>query len=357
MLVPDLFSADLTIGNSLTRTLRARKSIYADCVLETLPDKGLAHHHIRLSGTGVIARIPKQSQLNLSAPDNLRYQAAGFERASRGGHVPALIDILLPDTNLPRGALLVQEIIGATPCLPANLADISRAMASFHALSLPPDAQRRPLRDSADPLQDMLDEITGQAVFLAQISLSPVSRHEIQQALQSLERRCQSRARPQKRLISFDTHPGNFLIAANGQAVLVDLEKARYSYPSFDLAHATLYTSTTWDVDTCAELTHDQIVSVYTAWEAAVNDDMAREYRGWHGPLRLAMWLWSITWCAKWQVLSQRESTGLGRAEDWSYQLSPRSLIAHVRGRVGHYLSTDIVHRVFAECQVLEKTL
>jgi hypothetical protein len=26
--------------------------------------------------------------------------------------------------------------------------------------------------------------------------------------------------------------------------------------------------------------------------------------RPWHGPLRRAMWLWSLTWCAKWRVLS-----------------------------------------------------
>ncbi len=352
----DISSPERTVGLCLTRALHARQSAYAGCELEVLPDKGLAHHHVRLSGTRTIARIPKQSQLNLSAPDNLHYQAAGFDRASSGGHVPRLIDILLPDENLPRGALLVQEITGTTPQLPRHLKEICVAMASIHALPLPNPRSRPPLRDSCDPLQDMLDEIQSQAVYLSQAQLSPIAHNEISQALQGLEALCRKTTRPRKRLISFDTHPGNFMMTREGKAVLVDLEKARYSYPSFDLAHATLYTSTTWDTETYAALTRDQILSSYADWEAAMPTE-AKDDRGWHGSLRQAMWLWSITWCAKWRVLSLREPDSVGCAEDWSYQLSTQSLITHVRDRVDHYLSPDIVHRVFSECQHLENAL
>ncbi|MEO6986101.1 MAG: aminoglycoside phosphotransferase family protein [Paralcaligenes sp.] len=356
MQVSELLAPDQTISRSLEQALRALKSDYADCSLEILPDKGLAHHHVRIVGTGVIARIPKQSQLNLSAQDNLRYQAAAFERASRGGHAPRLIGLLLPDSSLPRGALLVQEIIGTTPRLPSDLGAISRAMASFHAMPLPTEAQCAPLRHSPDPLRDMLDEISQQAVFLDQACLSPISLREIRHGLCSLAQRCEEEDRPPRRLISFDTHPGNFLMTPDHLAILVDLEKARYSYPSFDLAHATLYTSTTWDTETYAELTHESVLSAYTAWENAMDTATAQATRGWHGPLRLAMWLWSITWCAKWRLLSQHESAE-SSAEDWSYQLSSESLISHVQGRVDHYLSAEIVHQVWTECQTLEQAL
>lgn len=145
-------------------------------------------------------------------------------------------------------------------------------------------------------------------------------------------------------------------MTADHSAILVDLEKARYSYPSFDLAHATLYTSTTWDTDTYAELTHEEVVAAYTAWEDAMDAATAQATRDWHGPLRLAMWLWSITWCAKWRLLSRRASTE-SSAEDWSYQLSSEPLINHVRERVDHYLSAEIVHRVWTECLTLEQAL
>ena len=54
------------------------------------------------------------------------------------------------------------------------------------------------------------------------------------------------------------------------RAYLVDLEKCRYSYPSFDLAHATLYTSTTWDMDTHTVLSRPAMCwQTYRAWTNA----------------------------------------------------------------------------------------
>ncbi|MDX1656380.1 MAG: aminoglycoside phosphotransferase family protein, partial [Candidatus Competibacteraceae bacterium] len=53
--------------------------------LEPLPTTGLAHDHVRLSGSGRLLRVPKQSQLGLSAAANLAYQAACFKRAAPGG--------------------------------------------------------------------------------------------------------------------------------------------------------------------------------------------------------------------------------------------------------------------------------
>ena len=70
--------------------------------LKPLADAGLAHAHLRLVGTGVLARVPKQSQLDLPAAANLAYQAACFERAAPSGHVPRLHGVLAP--GAPAGA-------------------------------------------------------------------------------------------------------------------------------------------------------------------------------------------------------------------------------------------------------------
>jgi rSAM/selenodomain-associated transferase 2 len=67
-------------------------------------------------------------------------------------------------------------------------------------------------------------------------------------------------------LVAFDAHPGNFIVREDGRAMLVDLEKCRYSHPGLDLAHATLYTSTTWDVDGRCALTPAQVAGCYRAW-------------------------------------------------------------------------------------------
>ena len=85
-----------------------------------MADKGLAHWHFRLPGTGWIARVPKQSQMNLPAEANLAYQSACFVRAAPSGHTPKLLGVLSPSEHLPRGALLVEEIVGRPARLPAR---------------------------------------------------------------------------------------------------------------------------------------------------------------------------------------------------------------------------------------------
>jgi thiamine kinase-like enzyme len=171
--------------------------------------------------------------------------------------------------------------------------------------------------------------------------------------VQQLQAHCAQASRPSQHLIAFDGHPGNFVVQADGKAMLVDLEKCRYSYPGLDLAHATLYTSTTWDVDTHAVLSLAQVAQTYATWEQAMGHEH-RSARAWHVPLRRAMWLWSLTWCAKWQALSGRSSAAQGDGEDWSAERSTTTLIAHVQERVHHYLSADVVAGCLNEFTTLE---
>ena len=340
--------------DGLRAALRAAKSPLAEASLEPMADKGLAHHHVRIVGSGVIARLPKQSQMGLAAQDNLDYQAACYRRAGATGAAPTLVGLLPPGAALPRGGLLVQEIVGRAARLPDDLPAIARALAAIHAAPLPSPARRAPLRNDRDPLQALWLEIEQQAVHLDAAGLAPAARARVEAHRAALQQRCRARARPRRRLIAFDAHPGNFMIRDDGTAVLVDLEKARYSYPPLDLAHATLYTSTTWDVDVHAELTLDQVLDTYAAWEAHIDDAAAAAT--WWVPLRAAMWLWSVTWCAKWRVLSPREaSQDTSEGEDWSHRHSEAALIAHVRDRVDCYLSVPVVERIVEEFAALEQ--
>ena len=53
----------MSLAEALRSALIDARSPWADAPLEFLPDSGLAHAHLRLVGTGVLARIPKQSAL------------------------------------------------------------------------------------------------------------------------------------------------------------------------------------------------------------------------------------------------------------------------------------------------------
>ena len=341
---------------ALRRALHAGHPALARLPLEPLRDKGLAHDHVRLVGSGLLARLPKQSQMGLSAAGNLAHQRACFERAGAGGHVPRLAGVIAPSSDLPRGGLLVEEIIGRPVKLPLDLMAIATTLASLHALPLPPVAERAPLDDAADPVASLQAEIRVQAGFLGQARIEEESLRLIHAALNRLDQLVSEPARPPKRLISFDTHPGNYIVERSGRAVLVDLEKGRYSHAALDLAHATLVTSTTWDIDTSNELTQAQVLGSYLAWMQAMGSDGETE-RDWLLPLREAMWLWSVTWCAKWQVLSSRESAHRADGEDWSASRSDADLVSHVRNRVQTFLSPRSVVSVRDELAGLRRDL
>jgi hypothetical protein len=340
---------------SLRLELRRSHPGWADAPLQLLHDKGLAHHHVRLVGSGLLARLPKQSQMGFNAADNLAYEAACFERAAPSGHVPAFHGLLRPSAALPRGGLLVEEITGRNAALPEDLAAIARALAAIHALPLPAASARAPLLDATDPLLALRAEIDAQAAYLDAAALGPGARASIDVVRANFALVCQRAERPPRRLIAFDGHPGNFLIRPDGRAVLVDLEKARYSHPPLDLAHATLYTSTTWDIDSHAELTPAQVLLAYRVWQA--HCDIGDELRPWFVPLRAAMWLWSVTWCAKWRVLSPRDARRSSDGEDWSRQHSSQALIEHVRNRVDCYLARPAIERVVQELDGLQAAL
>ncbi len=325
--------------------------------MQPLPSKGLAHEHVRLLGTGWLARIPIQSQMQWSASDNLLYQQACFARASAAGYAPTCWHVLPPSANLPRGALIVQEIEGRAAQLPQDLSAIARSLAQLHRLPLPAIDQCAPLVNTADPLQAMYDEICAQARYLPQAGLASTVASRIHIEMQSLHTLCQSDQRPFKRLIAFDGHPGNFVIAKQPdgpeKAYLVDLEKCRYSYPSFDLAHATLYTSTTWSIDSSTVLSPSDVLQTYRSWSSHVDEALAVDAQRWHLPLRRAMWLWSVTWCAKWRVTSAAQAAQQSDGEDWSAQNIDAPLAAHVRERVAHYVSEAGVRWVSEEFDAL----
>lgn len=328
--------------------------------LRPLGVKGLAHDHVALEGfaldgRAVLLRVPRQSQFALAAADNLSYQAACFERVGQSGHGPRLHGVLPPSPDLPMGALAVEHIDGRAPRLPEDLPALAAAMAAVHSLPLPPAESRAPLADHGDPVAGAMTEIRRQAAFLEEAGLSPAALAEIGGELAWAEAFAgDSAALTQPvTLVLTDTHPGNFLIDRSGKAVIVDLEKALYGSPGTDLAHASVYSSTTWDPDTWADLSVQEVAAYYRHYLSLVEPALGEALRPWLLPARRLLFLRAITWCAKWSVLHRRARTADKHAaadtEDWSAENSDPALIAHVAGRVAEYLSAPCLARMRGE--------
>ena len=332
--------------------------------LAVLNVKGLAHDHVTVAGRGLLLRVPKQSQFGLSAGDNLAYQAACFARVATSGFGPKLHEVIRPQARLAMGALLVEMIDGRPPRLPEDLPLLAEAMARVHALAVPPAASRPPLADHQDPVGGALEEVEAQATFLDPAELDPAARAEIDDELawaRAFGRASAGRAQPVT-LVLTDTHPGNFLIEAAGggaaengpgRAVIVDLEKALYGSPATDLAHATLYSSTTWDPDTWATLSLEQLAAFYRRYLEMIGGALAQDLAPWLVPLRRITFLRAMTWCAKWRVLHARarraDRDPAESAEDWSAENTDPATIAHVAGRVADYLAPETLKAMRSE--------
>jgi len=321
--------------------------------LRPLPGKGLAHDHIVLEGTGLLLRIPKQSQLGLNAVHNLNYQAACFERMYPSSHTPRCHAVLAPCADIQMGALLVERIMGDEPKSVADFTSIAKALAAIHKLPLPAADQRAPLYDQPDPMKETFSEVSQQGTYLSQAPLNKQSLAMIKSAMSTAALEVEQLAPSPVTLISFDAHPGNYLIDASGKAVLVDLEKGRYGGAGFDLAHATLYTSTTWDIDASIELSLQDVDEFYASWLHEMPGHLSEAMQPYLIPMRRLMWLWSVTWCCKWLVESnagvltskhQAKST-----EDWATENSSERLVSHVHERVSHYLQPDVIDHICRE--------
>ncbi|MEQ9328594.1 MAG: aminoglycoside phosphotransferase family protein [Rhodospirillales bacterium] len=342
-MTPELPDRQTRLARTLTRLQEiSRQRFGCNAAPYLLTDKGLAHDHVAMPGTGLLFRVPKQSQMEFAAADNLAFQAECFRRAAASGAAPAVHDIVEPDEVLPFGALVVEHVEGRPARLPADLPAIADCLAAIHALPLPGECA--PLGVFRNALAGILAEVGRQAEHLDHPGVPAASRRLIREEISDLGRDAATGAAALC-LITFDAHPGNYLIRPDGSAVIVDLEKMRYSAPGFDLAHASLYTSTTWDIETRAELAPAEAAGFYRAWLAAVPPGLRDAARPGLVAERRGMWLWSVTWCARWLA----ESAGgadHGSTRDWSKHLSDDVLTRHVADRVADYLSPDSVERV-----------
>ena len=323
--------------------------------LEPMPEKGLAHDHIVIKGTGALLRVPRQSQFGLPARENLDYQLAGFARGAAGGHAPRLHGAIEPSPAVPMGAVIVDCIEGDPARLPQDLPAIADCLASIHRLPLPGPSHRDPLAWHGDPVAGTLAFIEQQAPYLADATDDADARRMIEEEIawaRGFAADSVGKDQPVT-LVATDTHPGNYVIDADGKAFIVDLEKSLYGAPAIDLAHATLYTSTTWDIESGVEVAPADVADFYRYYLGAVPAALASELEPWLMPLRRLTWLRSTTWSAKWRVESQKGKLAGKHAaaatEDWSAENRDAALIAHVDGRTRDYLSAGTVERIRAE--------
>lgn len=303
--------------------------------LSILSTKGISHDHWRIGQTGLVLRIPRMNQWGMAPQAALNYQQTAFQRAAGSGHVPNCIEILSPTLALPRGALVVEEVIGRAPRLPEELGAIADSLAALHSMPMHTEQSFAPLQVHRNPVSSTLQVIEEQAVYLTRAHLDRQSDSDIRTELE-WAREFASNGEPDFALcfVGTDTHPGNFLIDDSGKAWFVDLEKSVYGAAPIDLAHATLSTSTGWDPDCNTQLTHEEVAKFYRRYLRSVGPDRADELEPWLLPLRRLTWLRTITWFARWRAQWSKQNHAAAR---------DTTMTEHVRAHIDRSFEPDSI--------------
>jgi len=309
--------------------------------LAPLPDKGIAHDHLRIGATGLLARVPRPQQFGPGAgAAYLAYQAASFRRAWPSGRTPRLIAAIAQAPGLPLGALVIEAVEGRPPRLPQELPKIAECLARIHCLPLPPTAGRPPLQDHADPARGTLAVIERNARSLPAACADAGARAAIEAEIAWARGfAADSRDKDQPvTLVMSDTHPGNFLIDARGNAMFMDVEKAVYGSPAIDLAHATLYTSTVWDPDCRAVLSREDVRGFYRDYLGRIDPGLAQRLKPWLAPMRRLTWLRTTAWACRFKaevldkgLLGDSASRYARHAADCIRDYLSPATIAHLR--------------------------
>ena len=330
----------------LADRLRAHWPDLSAAELVPLPMKGVAHDHLALPERGLVVRVPRLSQWSMPAEAALAYQAEGFRRLAPGGVTPNLHAVLPPDELLPRGALVVDLIEGRAPRLPDELPALARTLAAIHLVPTIPPRRRPPLADHApNPIACTVALLDNHAGFLdagVAPDIARLLRDELAWA-HDLARTAENAAVSAPiTLVATDTHPGNFLVGADGVARFVDLEKVLYGLPAIDLAHATLHTSTQWDREVMATLDAGDLQRFHGAYAVAVGPAAWARLEPWIVPARRLTWLRTTLWAVRWRALAASDP-------DWSSDRIDPTLIAHIRARVADFTSPETIGRMRAE--------
>ncbi len=336
----DRGDADLDVLVAELVRIGAFASVTPDVIMP-LRTRGLNHAHLRIQGTGALLRIPRLSAFGLDPLHNLAYQKACFLRAAPSEAVPELLGVIEPQTGLPWGAFIVREVSGCVPELPRDLPAIARSLAAIHQLILPDEPHCHPLRFHKDPVRETCEVVLAQSAFLEAAGVSREAMTILEEELQWVRDLAATAGLPEHpvTLVGTDTHPGNFLITGSGKAIFVDLEKMIYGSPAIDLAHASVYTSTTWDEDIATALTSRETAAFMESYFAAVSFRAAERIRSWCQPMRRLTWLRTTTWCARWNVEARQGGS-------WSPLHRNPEYMETIRKRFEDYLKPSTLVRV-----------
>ena len=172
---------------------------------------------------------------------------------------PYLVD---PDPDgLPYPLILEQYLPGRPLNYTTDLAPAARCVATIHNLDVP-DGAREILQLHPDPTPSILEESRELAApYLEWEDASAESKAALRRGFGKIEKFLEQKGLftgDDLAVVNYDLNTHNFVIGEEGEAKLLDWEKARLAPRTQDLAHFLLPTTTLWRDATATLLSQEQ---------------------------------------------------------------------------------------------------
>ncbi len=276
--------------------------------LESLPD--LSHRGVEflargeyslnylVRGPDLVARLVTGTQMGLPLEEQAPYEHHALTLLTPSGVTPKPYHVDPNPGNLPYPLILEEYLPGRPLDYATDLAAAARCVAAVHALGVPEEHR---LQSHPDPAPAILEESRGLAEpYLDWDEAPPESKAALLEGFRRIQGFLECGdlfTGDDLAIVNYDLNTHNFVVE-NGEAGLLDWEKARVAPRTQDLAHFLLPTTTLWRDDTAALLSEEQELEFIEAYlERSPVADVGR-FDEQLGAMKTIVSLRAVSWCA-----------------------------------------------------------
>ncbi len=246
----------------------------------------------------LVARLITGTQMGLPLGEQALYEHHALELLAPSGVTPKPHHVDPQPDGLPYPLILEEYLPGRPLSYATDLAAAARCVARIHTLGVP-DEHR--LQSHPDPAPSILAESRGLITpYLDWEDAPRESKEALHRAFERIEQFLEQKglfSEEDLAIVNYDLNTHNFVVY-EGEARLLDWEKARIAPRTQDVAHFLLPTTTLWRDATAARLTEEQETEFVETYLAHGNVGDPGRFRTQLEAMRLIVSLRAVSWCA-----------------------------------------------------------
>ncbi|MGF1473805.1 MAG: phosphotransferase family protein [Rubrobacteraceae bacterium] len=261
-----------------------------------------------LVGNKHVARLVTGTQIGLPPEEQAVYEYEALKLLAPSGVTPEPYSVDPAPAGLPYPLILEEYLPGRPLDYATDLVPAARCVAAIHRLGVPDGHHLQVHPDPAPAILAESGELAGP--YLQWEGASEASKTALRRGFRRIEGFLDQEnlfTGEDLAIVNYDLNTHNFVVE-NGEARLLDWEKARVAPRTQDLAHFLLPTTTLWRDDTATLLSESQERAFIEEYlEHAPVDDAGRFHTQLEA-MRTIVSLRAVSWCA-WALQETARST------------------------------------------------